>query len=232
MASTDGFRERGAQVTRTETFVDAAFAFAITLLIIKLESIPASSAELVATLKNIPAYAVSFLFMAVHWNAHHRWSRRYGLDDRQTTVLSMLLVFLVLIYVFPLRILFSTFFGWISRGYLPSDYRIDSMFDLQVTFAVYAVASMTMSLCISLLYQHAIACRDALQLSPHELWISRVHRNIWRLQMVVAALSLAVALSLNSGMPAIYGALPGLVYFLSAAIAPLSFQLAGPEPKA
>lgn len=231
MASSVGFRERGAQVTRTESFVDAAFAFAITLLIIKLERIPASSAELLATLKNIPAYAGSFIFMAVHWNAHHRWSRRYGLDDRQTTALSLFLIFLVLIYVFPLRILFSTFFGWISRGYLPSEFRIDSMFDLQVTFAVYALATMTMSLCISLLYQHAIACREALQLSPHELWLSRVHRNVWRFQMLVAALSLIVTLSLNNTMSAIYGALPGLVYFLCMGIAPLSTWLAGPEPK-
>ncbi len=231
MVSTDGFRERGNQVTRTESFVDAAFAFAITLLIIKLERIPASSAELVATLKNIPAYAVSFVFMAVHWNAHHRWSRRYGLDDRQTTVLSLLLVFLVLIYVFPLRILFSTFFGWVSRGYLPSEFRIDSMFDLQVTFAVYAIAAMTMSLCISLLYQHAIARREALQLSAHELWLSRVYLHIWRGQMLVAAASLTTALCLREGMAPIWGALPGFVYFLSAVIAPLAVRLAGPEPK-
>ncbi|MDZ4813639.1 MAG: hypothetical protein SGI99_13670 [Pseudomonadota bacterium] len=46
MSSTDGFRERGIQVTRTETFVDAAFAFAVTQLNIKLEKFPASSAEL------------------------------------------------------------------------------------------------------------------------------------------------------------------------------------------
>ncbi len=231
MASTDGFRERGNQVTRTESFVDAAFAFAITLLIIKLERIPASSAELVATLKNIPAYAVSFVFMAVHWDAHHRWSRRYGLDDRQTTVLSLLLVFLVLIYVFPLRILFSTFFGWISRGYLPSEFRIDSMFDLQVTFAVYAIAAMTMSLCISLLYQHAIARRQVLQLSAYELWLSRVHLHIWRGQVLVGAASLTTALCLREGMAPIWGALPGFVYFLSSVIAPLAVRLAGPEPK-
>lgn len=231
MVSTDGFRERGNQVTRTESFVDAAFAFAITLLIIKLERIPGSSAELVATLKNIPAYAVSFVFMAVHWNAHHRWSRRYGLDDRQTTLLSLLLVFLVLIYVFPLRIMFSTFFGWVSRGYLPSEFRIDSMFDLQVTFAVYAIAAMTMSLCISLLYQHAIARRETLQLSAYELWLSRVHLHIWRGQMLVAAVSLTAALCLREGMAPIWGALPGFVYFLSAVIAPLAVRLAGPEPK-
>lgn len=42
MSSSDGFGERGMQVTRTETFVDAAFAFAVTLLIITLEKLPAA----------------------------------------------------------------------------------------------------------------------------------------------------------------------------------------------
>ncbi len=230
MSSSDGFRERGMQVTRTETFVDAAFAFAVTLLIIKLEKLPASSAELVATLKNIPAFALSFLFMAVHWNAHHRWSRRYGLDDTKATVLSLLLVFLVLIYVFPLRILFSTFFGWISQGYLPSEFRIDSMFDLKVTFATYAVAAITMSLCMSWLYQHAIGRREQLQLSAYEYWLSRVHLNVWRGQALVAMLSLLAALCLRDHWSPAWAALPGAVYFLSMANAPLAVRLAGKEP--
>jgi hypothetical protein len=43
-------------------------------------------------------------------------------------------------------------------------------------------------------------------------------------------LSLATALSLRDGMAPIWGALPGLAYFLSAAIAPVALRLAGPEP--
>ena len=47
----DGFRERGANVTRFEAFVDAAFAFAVTLLVISLDGMPASISELMDALK-------------------------------------------------------------------------------------------------------------------------------------------------------------------------------------
>ena len=40
----DGFRLRGQSVTRLETFVDAAFAFALTLLVIAGDDLPDSFA--------------------------------------------------------------------------------------------------------------------------------------------------------------------------------------------
>lgn len=56
----DGFLERGASVTRVEAFVDAAFAFAVTLLVISLDSIPSSISSMVEALKGVPAFAASF----------------------------------------------------------------------------------------------------------------------------------------------------------------------------
>ena len=41
-----GFRLRGQQVTRLETFVDAAFAFSLTLLVIFFNDLPDTVAEL------------------------------------------------------------------------------------------------------------------------------------------------------------------------------------------
>ncbi len=63
MSSSDGFRERGMQVTRTETFVDAAFAFAVTLLIVNLEKFPESSAELWVMLS-----LLAMLCLRDHWS--------------------------------------------------------------------------------------------------------------------------------------------------------------------
>ena len=88
----DGFRERGQQVTRVEAFVDAAFAFAVTLLVISFDGLPKSAHELVAAYKGIPAFAASFLLLATFWRAHERWSRWYGLDDSRSTALSLILV--------------------------------------------------------------------------------------------------------------------------------------------
>ena len=62
--------ERGDKVTRLEAFVDAAFAFAVTLLVIAGDSIPSSIAELQAAIKQIPAYAASFALIMRFWLSH------------------------------------------------------------------------------------------------------------------------------------------------------------------
>ena len=85
--------ERGDKATRVEAFVDAAFAFALTLLVIAGDRIPGSVEELLQALKSLPAYALGFLLMLKFWTAHVAWSRRYGLDDATTRRLSLLLVF-------------------------------------------------------------------------------------------------------------------------------------------
>ena len=114
-----GFRLRGTEMTRIETFTDAAFAFAVTLLVVSIDSIPASYVELVGALQGLPAFAVSFAFLFMFWYAHHDWSRRYGLDDFATVLLSALLVFLVMVFVYPLKMIshgivgaFSMLFGF------------------------------------------------------------------------------------------------------------------------
>jgi Endosomal/lysosomal potassium channel TMEM175 len=53
----DGFRIRGCEVTRLESFADAIFAFALTLLIVSLE-VPKSFADLIGTMRGFPAFAV------------------------------------------------------------------------------------------------------------------------------------------------------------------------------
>ena len=72
----DGFVHRGRQVTRLEAFVDAAFAFAVTLLVISIDAIPDSRAALVLALKSVPSFAACFAMIAMFWAAHARWSRR------------------------------------------------------------------------------------------------------------------------------------------------------------
>lgn len=52
-----GFRLRGLEMTRLETFIDAAFAFAITILVISIGELPKNYGELVNALKDAPAFA-------------------------------------------------------------------------------------------------------------------------------------------------------------------------------
>ena len=51
----NGFHRRGQERTRLETFIDAAFAFALTMLVISIDRIPQNLPQLVAALKDAPA---------------------------------------------------------------------------------------------------------------------------------------------------------------------------------
>jgi uncharacterized membrane protein len=210
----DGFVERGAEVTRIEAFVDASFAFAVTLLVISLDKIPTNAPELIAALKRIPAFAASFTLVCMFWHQHTVWSRRFGLEDRRSNLLSLLLVFLVLIYVFPLRVLFSGFFHWVTRGLLPSEFRIDSLSTLQLTFIVYGVAFGTLGLVIVALNAHALSRREHIGLDAYEVLETRREVAGWMMAPVTALISVTVAACVRpSWHPALFG-LPGVVYCL------------------
>lgn len=163
-----GIQERGREVTRIEAFVDAAFAFAVTLLVISFDAIPDSVPALVEALKGVPAFAASFSLLAWIWWSHAAWSRRYGLDDGRSVLLSLLLVFLVLVYVYPLRLIFSSFFEFMSRGWLSSPLQVRDPVELRAMFVAYALAWTTLGCVVVALYRHAWRCREALGLDRDE----------------------------------------------------------------
>ncbi len=68
------FRLRGLEVTRLDTFIDAAFAFVLTLLVISFDEIPSNYAEMMAAVKRIPAFVASFALLMMFWLPHRRWS--------------------------------------------------------------------------------------------------------------------------------------------------------------
>ena len=102
---------RAQQTTRLETCVDAAFAFALTMLVVSVDAVPRSYDELVEAMKRVPAFAASFLILVMFWHGHCRWSRRYGNEDTASVVLSSCLVFLVLVFLYPLRLMMAGAFS-------------------------------------------------------------------------------------------------------------------------
>lgn len=210
----DGFLHRGEQVTRLEAFVDAAFAFAVTLLVISLEAIPASIPELILALKGVPAFALSFILIGMFWYAHVRWSRRYGLDDLPSVLLSLLLVFLVLVYVYPLKVLFSTFWSFVTNGWIPWTVEITTYADILQMFIVYGVAYSTLSLCMWALYWRAGRLHETLQLSLEERVKTAGEQAVWALGVLSSCASIVVAVLMPRDPPLWAGGAPGMVYFL------------------
>ena len=66
----DGFRRRGREVSRVEAFSDAAFAFAITLLVVSLEA-PHSFNDMMNVLRGLPAFAACFAILVYLWYGHY-----------------------------------------------------------------------------------------------------------------------------------------------------------------
>ena len=191
-----GFRLRGAQVTRLETFVDAAFAFALTLLVIAGDDLPDSFAELREALRRIPVFVLCFVLMAMIWSAHNRWSRRYGLEDAWSTVLSLGLVLAVLVYVYPLRMVVASGLYVMTDGFVPADLVIDPdniTYDLQTAFIIYGLGFGVMAVILLLLNRHALKRADDLGLDELERIETRGEIGIQALLAGAAGLSIAIS---------------------------------------
>jgi uncharacterized membrane protein len=217
-----GFRIRGLQPTRMDAFVDAAFAFAVTLLVVAVGRIPTSVPELALAMRGVPAFAASFMLISRFWQSHRHWSRRYGLEDAKSVRLSLALVFVTLVYVYPLRMVAAVVMAMLSGGMLAEQsFVIDGVAEWRVLYITFAVGYGVVSLIFSLLYGHALDCADALDLSPIERVRTRTSIDRYRgfLGVAVLSLLLAVFLPLIGASPALYS-LPGFAYLLIYAVRP------------
>lgn len=212
----NGFRMRGVEMTRIEVFVDAAFAFALTMLVIAGNNVPKDFDELLEALKGVPTFAATFLIIVMFWSAHRNWSRRFGLEDAAVMWLSFLFVFVMLIFVYPLRIVFSSMFHSFTAGWLPSDVKLDTWRELRLLFVVYGTGFFLLSLTVIALNVHALRMRKLLGLNALELHDTRAQINGWIGPAAIALLSVLLAALL----PDSFVPLAGFVYFALAAIGP------------
>ncbi len=195
----NGFRLRGQQVTRLETFVDAAFAFALTLLVIAGDDLPGSFAELREALRRTPVFVLCFVLVAMFWSAHNRWSRRYGLEDAWSTVLSMGLVLAVLVYVYPLRMVVASGLYVMTDGFVPADLVLEEAsiaYDLQTAFIIYGAGFAVMALLLVGLNRHALKLADHLQLDGIERLETRNEMGAQAILAGAALLSIATSVVL------------------------------------
>ena len=187
------FRLRGLEVTRLDTFVDAAFAFVLTLLVISFDDIPSDIPEMLAAAKRIPGFAASFAILMMFWLQHRQWSRRYGLENPGTILHSLTLIFVMLVYVYPLRMIHEGMFASLTGGYLPTSYQIETYNDLRLIFIFYSVGFLAMSLLVSHLYRLAMRSSTSLALNSIERRKTKISMQVWGLCAGFGLLSILLA---------------------------------------
>lgn len=193
------FRLRGLEVTRLDTFVDAAFAFVLTLLVISFDAIPSTYPEMLAAIKRIPAFAASFAILMMFWRQHRTWTRRYGLENSKSIFYSLTLIFVVLVYVYPLRMIFEGLFANLTGNLLPTSYQIETYHQLRMIFVFYSVGFFAMSLLIALLYRTAMKNTASLALNQIELRETKISMQVWALATGFGLTSVLLALTLPKG---------------------------------
>jgi uncharacterized membrane protein len=216
MPTKDGFRQRGMEMTRLETFTDAAFAFAVTLLVVGGgDSVPMNFDEMTHALKQVPAFAVSFANIMWFWYAHHVWSRRFGLEDTTSVFLSLALVLVVLIYIYPLKAIYSGAIDFFSGGYFASYFSINSVGDLRDMFVIFGTAYAALSCMVALLYRHAIRLEKQLLLDPLETFDARSASGFWFLNAGIGIISITLALFMPDGLVVVAGMFYGSLGILT-----------------
>jgi hypothetical protein len=164
-----GFQWRGAEPSRIEGLSDAVFGFAITLLVVSLE-VPETFAQLRETMSGFLSFALSFAVLAHVWYRQFLWFRRYGRDDGRSTLLNLILLFVVLFYVYPLKFLFripSVLLGLVP-GHSASGEPMMTDAAWPQLMIVFGAGFAAVYLILALLQRHAWAQRDAMALDEVE----------------------------------------------------------------
>ena len=223
-----GFRLRGMEMTRLETFIDAAFAFAVTMLVISNGQVPNDIPALLEAFKNVPAFVASIAVLSIFWRGHWLWSRRFGLEDGVSILISWTMLVTILIYVYPLKLLFGAMFYFLSDHVVGQVVTAQTEGQVRALFALYGLGFVAIALEILLLNLRAWRLREPLRLNEHERSLTRGEVIGWSVPATVGLTSLVLALTL----PMKHIGWSGWVYMSLSLLTPLQRRWLGRRRRA
>ncbi len=206
---------RGGDISRLESFTDAVFAIAITLLVVS-HDVPKNFYEFKSVMWGFIGFGVTFTMLVFIWLTNFKFHRRYGLEDGVTIFLNSLFIFLVLFFIYPLKFLAQVLINWgiLNRGFgIDFNIGFSGGFEYYDIFIIYGLGGFAIWFVIILMYLHAYNMREILDLDNNELEITRD---------TILANSIVCLVILISIILAIFevGNWPGLIYLF---ITPLIF---------
>ncbi len=220
------FNYRGEEQTRIEAFTDAVFAFAVTLLVLS-NSIPETFEDLKASFSDIIPFGLAISILVSIWFDHYIFSIRYGFRDGYITMLNTLLLFLVLIYVYPLKFLMSLltkmFYALIAQDF--DIYRtlfteVIRPADTWLLMIFYGLGVVAIFGTLAFMYLYALKRRGELELSDLEIFETKTSMYVNLCLMVPPLLSSLVAIS-GIGSMTLNFILAGNIYMLYPILIPL-----------
>jgi uncharacterized membrane protein len=203
----EGFRMRGAAISRLDVFSDVVLGIALVLLVVSL-AIPRNFTQLRSPTPAFITSAICFLMLINVWFSHYVFFRRYGLNDRLTVALNAALLGLVLFCVYPLKFLYTTLFTWLVRSDLSP--RFAAAVQINGMLVLYALGFSAVFFLIAALYWNAWRHRQLLELNGLERLLT-VSSIVNALGMAAIGLVACLAALLLPASWALYSA---ILYFL------------------
>jgi uncharacterized membrane protein len=138
---------------RLEAFSDGVFALAATLLVVSLE-VPSDYDELLEALGRVPAFGLAFTALMSLWVGHRQFFARHPSGDGWTVVINSVLLFVVLVYVYPLKLLAEVVanrFLWASTAEVET---MDAA-EIRGLYLIFGAAVIATSVAMAALYLRA-----------------------------------------------------------------------------
>jgi uncharacterized membrane protein len=214
------FKIRGENPSRLENFSDAVFAFSITLLMISLE-VPDSFTQILQLTDELIAFAVTIIPLFVIWQQHRQFFRRYGLDDNVILKWNTMLLFIVLIFIFPLKFL-SLF---LVRFYSSLMFGTETVFGTMINgdqvpmlMVYYGIGALGLVFVFSRFYKHALNKKDELGLNTYEIKNTEYHKRLFTHLCFVPLISIAFVLAFMFVDVTIASIISGVLYGLTGVV--------------
>lgn len=205
------FRRRGRDVSRLENLSDIVFALALTLVV--ASAVPGSFSELAGLWREAIAVALCFALILLIWSKHHTFFRRYALEDGWTVTLNSALLFLIMVFAYPLKFLALFMVRWATSDFATGWAIAEVMTFDQARWMVviYSAGYAAVFGVFALLYAHALRRADAMALNPAEQEMTRLEVR----QGVAAVVISGAAIGLALVLPTMLTPLAGSVFFVT-----------------
>ena len=195
--------------SRLHGFSDAVFALSATLLVVTLE-VPRTYDELLDAVAGFPAFSIGFGMLVLIWYQHRRIFNLYALADVWSIAVNSVLLFIVLLYVYPLKLLTEVF----AERFLGAEQNVMADMgtdEVRGLFIIFGIGFAGVYAAFSGLLIRAWQQRDLLKLSPLERF--DVRHEIFDFLMI-AAVGLISTLAATASIGLSWG-FPGWLYLLT-----------------